>query len=79
MLEEIRVSLKKELRDMVPNMKKVKKKKEMMMMMMMTTWTRKTYLMQMMVVVIEMAEKLVKVALHRAQGLPSGTTKAESG
>ena len=78
MLEEIRVSLKKELRDMVSNMKKVKKKKEMMMMMM-TTWTRKTYLMQMMVVVIEMAEKLVKVALHRAQGLPSGTTKAESG
>jgi hypothetical protein len=77
MLEEIGISLKKELRDMVPNTKKVKKKKEMMMMMM--TWTRKTYLMQMMVVVIEMAEKLVKVALHRAQGLLSGTTKAESG
>ena len=75
MLEEIGISLKKELRDMVPNTKK-KKKKEMMMMM---TWTRKTYLMQMMVVVIEMAEKLVKVALHRAQGLLSGTTKAESG
>ena len=78
MPEAIGVSLQKELRDMVPNTKKVKKKKEMRMMMMMT-WTRKTYLMQMMVVVIEMAEKLVKVALHRAQGLLSGTTKAESG